>query len=136
MLEPPALAVYAKCPRESTISQHGAACPPFDTELLTAVRAPVRAWSYDDADAVPASETTSTPFGVNWNPNGVFPAFSVLTGAPNLPSSLIRKASMVLLARSVTSSQRPLGLTRASVGPAVFGLSAAVPRACRLPDSL
>src|SRR5258705_822910 len=136
MLEPPALAVYAKRPRESTISQHGAAWPPFDTALLTAVRLPVGAWAYDDAEAVPASETTSTPFGVNWNPNGVFPAFPALTGAVNLPPSLILKASMVLLARSVMSSQRPFGLTRASVGPAVFGLSAAVPRALRLPDSL
>ena len=43
---------------------------------------------------------------------------------------------MVLLRRSVTSSQRPLGLTRTSVGPEVFGLSDAVPRARRLPDSL
>src|SRR6267154_1602584 len=135
MLEPPALAVYAKRPRESTISQHGAACPPLETELLTAMREPSRAWVYEDADADPASDTTSAPFGVNWKPNGPGPADALLIGAPRLACSPIRKASIVLLPRSVTSSQRPLGLTRTSLGPDVFALSAAVPRARRLPDS-
>ena len=74
MLDPPALAVYAKRPRESTISQQGAACPPFDTALLTGVRMPSRPCPYDDADAEPASEITTSPFGVNSNPNGVVPA--------------------------------------------------------------
>src|SRR6266566_3375994 len=74
MLEPPALAVYANRPRGSTINQHGAACPPLDTALVTGASDPSRAWSYDDADADPASEITTSPFGVNWNPKGVCPA--------------------------------------------------------------
>src|SRR6266550_6055940 len=63
MLEPPAFAVYANLPAGSTISQHGAACPPVDTDLLTGVRIPFPAWSYDDAAALPASDTTRRPFG-------------------------------------------------------------------------
>ena len=59
----------------------------------------------------PASDTTSVPWRLKSNPNGVAPADAVTTGVPGRPNRSSGNVSMRFETRSVTTSRRPSGVT-------------------------
>src|SRR6187402_684183 len=98
------------------MSQHGARWS-VGAAAETTANAPLLPISYDDADPLAASDTTTLPRVAKSKPNGVVPAAGVTTALPSAPSFLISYDSSRLLTRSDTIRMWPVGSTRTSAAP-------------------
>ena len=75
----------------------------------------------------PASETTMSPRGAMPKPNGTAPLDAVTTGAPGRPRRSSGSVSSRLETRSVTTSERPSGVTETCAAPAAPAARSRVP---------
>src|SRR5215469_9082214 len=114
IVEDPAFEVYANLPSGVTAFQQ-LAVPSVGTLVLIGTKVPSAPTEYEEiADAFaapgPVSDTSAAPLGANVTANAPGPALAVSLIAESVPSASTRKASIWLVARSVTSSTRPSGL--------------------------
>ena len=75
----------------------------------------------------PASDTTIVPCRVMPKPNGTAPLDVVTTGAPGRPYWSSGSVSSRLASRSLTTSERPSGVTDTCAAPCAPGASSRVP---------